>query len=608
MNPSLRVRLPLAIGGSIGLSLVAFLFLSTQQVERELLRAADARAVAASDQLANLLAQAVQQQVSEVHRVAQDPDVRGYLEQPGDSAAERARVRLATLASDGQPAVELWDNAGQRRLLANPAKSDRPVPALPPTERPSADGISEFQAFGPAVSWTVVAAVPAGSPNGSGAAQAPHGFILSRRVMTSAANSDAISRLVGAGAIIKLGNVSGKLWSDLSRLVAAPAVEVRPGALANDRLADGQRLVGWATRIRGAPWIVLVEFPRSAVVAPARAFALRMLVVVSLLVLGAATAAYVISARITTPLGRLTHAAEAIAQGRFEEQVQTGRRDEIGRLAAAFQAMSTEVQAARQQLETRVEERTRAIAALNTQLESRVVELNGLSAELEAFSYSVSHDLRAPVRHIAGFTALLQKRAGDALDVEAGRYLRTIAESAARMGHLVDDLLAFSRMGRMEMLHNQVDLDELVHDVVQEVKHDATGRDIRWTTHPLPTVAGDRAMLRLAFTNLVSNAVKYTRPRQVAEIEIGAHPVTNGERVVYVRDNGVGFDMAYVNKLFGVFQRLHGADQFEGTGIGLANVRRIVQRHGGRAWAEGAPDHGATFFISLPSHERNRTA
>ena len=158
------------------------------------------------------------------------------------------------------------------------------------------------------------------------------------------------------------------------------------------------------------------------------------------------------------------------------------------------------------------------------------------------------------------------------------------------------------------MLEQRVNFDAVVEEIVRDAARHVPGRQIKWTTHPLPPVAGDAAMLRLVFANLVSNAVKYTAPRAVAEIEIGAEPAGNGERVVYVRDNGVGFDMAYVDKLFGVFQRLHTADQFEGTGIGLANVRRIIQRHGGRTWAEGTVDGGATFFVSLRPHEGTSTA
>jgi signal transduction histidine kinase len=588
----------LLICGLIAVSLVAFLSVSFQQVQRELVRAGEARAQSASDQLANLLTQAAQQQAAELHRVAQDAAVRGYLQQPDETAAERARRTLATITTSGQLAVELWDDTGTRRLATVPPKTDLPVPPLPADRRPSAEGIAPFHVSGDTVYWEMVAAV----------GPSPRGFVVSRRALSHGAGSDVLRKLVGAAAVIKLGDTSGGVWTDLGKVAPPPAVEVRTGAIADDRAPDGERFIGSASQVRGTPWIVLVEFPRRDVVAPARALALRMLVVAAVLVIGAGAAAYALSARITRPLGQLTHGAEAIAQGRFEDHVHTGRRDEIGRLAVAFKTMATEVQSSRQRLETRVEERTTAIAELNTQLEQRVGDLKSLAGELEAFSYSVSHDLRAPLRHIAGFATLLQKRAGDTLDGEGARYLRTIVEAAARMGRLVDDLLAFSRMGRAAMLEKHVDLDQVVGDVVREATADAAGRRINWTTHPLPSVAGDPAMLRLAFANLVSNAVKYTASRPVAEIEIGATPAVNGERVVYVKDNGVGFDMAYVDKLFGVFQRLHGADQFEGTGIGLANVRRIVQRHGGRTWAEGAVDQGATFFMSLPAHERTSAA
>jgi PAS domain S-box-containing protein len=225
-----------------------------------------------------------------------------------------------------------------------------------------------------------------------------------------------------------------------------------------------------------------------------------------------------------------------------------------------------------------------------------------VNRELEAFSYSVSHDLRAPLRHIGGFADLLLKHAGGVLDTAGRGYLDRIASSVDRMGQLIDDLLAFSRMGRAEMRRSKVDLGRLVREVRKEVGEGVNGRSIDWQVGDLPEVEADPALLRLVFTNLISNAVKYTRTRLEARIEIGARS-SNGDTAVFVRDNGVGFDMRYAHKLFGVFQRLHSPQEFEGNGIGLANVRRIIQRHGGRTWAEGQAGRGATFYFSLPKQE-----
>jgi PAS domain S-box-containing protein len=244
------------------------------------------------------------------------------------------------------------------------------------------------------------------------------------------------------------------------------------------------------------------------------------------------------------------------------------------------------------------------IRILNQELEQRVVDrtakLEVVNKELEAFAYSVSHDLRAPLRHIDGFLELLQKRTGTALDDQSRHYMDTISGAANKMGLLIDDLLSFSRMGRHAMSLQPVDLESLVREIVAEFEPDVAGRTIHWRIGDLPIVRGDAAMLRMVLANLIANALKFTRPRQGAQIEIGSQPGQNSEAVIFVRDNGVGFDMAYADKLFGVFQRLHRAEEFEGSGIGLANVRRIINRHDGRTWAEGSLDHGATFYFSLP--------
>jgi len=233
-------------------------------------------------------------------------------------------------------------------------------------------------------------------------------------------------------------------------------------------------------------------------------------------------------------------------------------------------------------------------------LERHVNELNVINGELESFSYSVSHDLRAPLRHVTGFASMLEKSAADRLTDQDRRYVRTITESATRMGRLIDDLLSFSRMSRATLERRPVDLDRVVRDAMQEVAPAVNGRKIEWKIAPLPRVTGDPAMLRCVFVNLLSNAVKYTSGRAAAEIAISPDASSPDRTVVAVRDNGVGFDMTYVDKLFGVFQRLHRSDEFEGTGIGLANVRRIIHRHGGAVWAEGAVNQGATFYFSIP--------
>ncbi len=268
--------------------------------------------------------------------------------------------------------------------------------------------------------------------------------------------------------------------------------------------------------------------------------------------------------------------------------------------------------------------KSKALDEANQSLHRRNQELTAANKELEAFSYTVSHDLRAPLRHVSGFIHQLGQDSAGRLDEQGQRYVTLIQDAATEMGKLIDHLLAFSRMGRSELHLTTVDMNQVVRQAVSDLKpelHEPLGarpwvstcgqqdcpatrgeRHIELDLAALPEVQADPALMRQVWTNLLSNAAKYTRPRDPARIEVGCQENSAGEHVFFVRDNGVGFDMKYASKLFGVFQRLHRPTEFEGTGIGLANVRRIIARHGGQTWAEAKPDLGATISFTLPCH------
>ena len=248
-----------------------------------------------------------------------------------------------------------------------------------------------------------------------------------------------------------------------------------------------------------------------------------------------------------------------------------------------------------------------AIVERNSQLQRSREELQAANTTLseanrglEAFSYSASHDLRAPLRHISGFSGLLLNEIKDRLSPQAMHYLQEITAATGRMARLIEDLLQFSRVDRAHMERGKVDLEALVRECIADLRFSTQGRQIVWQVAALPMVVGDAAMLRQVFANVIGNAVKYTARRDPAVIEIGSSTKGAREVAVFVRDNGAGFDMKLTNKLFQPFQRLHGSDEFEGTGIGLATVRRVVERHGGRVWAEAAPEKGAVFYLTLP--------
>jgi signal transduction histidine kinase len=240
----------------------------------------------------------------------------------------------------------------------------------------------------------------------------------------------------------------------------------------------------------------------------------------------------------------------------------------------------------------------------NERLGRRTAELSDANIELESFAYSVAHDLRAPLRHIAGYADMLVQDYGSQLDAEAQRCLKKIEDSAHKMGHLVDDLLHLSKVGQRKLTLQNMALGSLLAQVIKDLAPECSGRDVTWRVGDLFSAECDPGLMKQVFVNLLSNAVKYTRTQEHAVIEVG-QARQNDERVIFVRDNGVGFEMQYAGKLFGVFQRLHKARDFEGTGVGLAIVQRIIRKHGGRIWVEAELNRGATFFFTLGSPENN---
>jgi PAS domain S-box-containing protein len=383
------MRLPLSISILVAVVLTAFVWVAFRQVESALLQAGAARAQGAADQLATLMMQSAQQRLSDLQRAAASTAVRGYLQHPTDAAAASARERLRVLTSPIQPPVEVWDRDRQPLLVVSgsPAPGQDTPPHVVVADRPSGPGLSPFRVSHGVVFWDVLMEVnPEVRPEGPATSNPGRlGYVFSRRLLTTASASDVIARLVGNGAIVAIGNQAGDVWNDLSKVVPAPPVDIRHNAVAEYRSTDGQDRLGASALIRGTPWAVWVEFPRRAVVAPARLFLTRMLIFGLCFVAVAAVTARVVSARITTPLHDLTHAAEAIAAGEYQERVQPRRRDEIGRLGAAFNTMADQVHGVQRELEARVEQRTARLVEAGALLEQHVAELNDARQELDRF-------------------------------------------------------------------------------------------------------------------------------------------------------------------------------------------------------------------------------
>jgi len=333
---------------------------------------------------------------------------------------------------------------------------------------------------------------------------------------------------------------------------------------------------------------LITEVDQAEAYARVDSMATTIITIVSLLALIVVGASFLLARTITLPLARLVAGAAAIGRGNLDQTVGTSAKDEIGELSRAFDRMAMELKGT-----------TVSLDELERRIRERTAQLEAANRELEAFSYSVSHDLRVPLRAIGGYTRILMEEYQQLLDAEGKRVCSVISEGAQKMSDLIDDLLAFSRLGRSAINPRKLDMEALAKSVFQDLTTAQSRKRIDFQLDAAPPVMGDLSLLRQVWVNLISNAMKFSSRKKRAVIRVHGEN-TEGEVVYSVQDNGVGFDMRYADKLFGVFQRLHSAREFEGNGVGLALVQRVVLRHGGRVWAEGQTGKGATFYFSLP--------
>jgi signal transduction histidine kinase len=445
-------------------------------------------------------------------------------------------------------------------------------------KHPDSNFVGKFYLLGDSLYYPIIATVVADHK--------AVGFLVRWRVVHSSPQAvTQLSQLLGANAVLHFGNSDGTLWTDMAKTVPPPPFDIQAtkGAITYNHPGLGS-VIASTLPVPGTKWVVLVALSRSLILEAADRL-LYWITGFGLLLIGIGMfVAWRISRNFTRRLDRLSQATTALAGGDNSSPVPVDRHDELGKLAVDFNSMALRVTLAHQSLEDQVKARTR--------------ELEVANKELEAFSYSVSHDLRAPLRAVSGYAMMLKEDYEESFDAEAKRITGNIISNVKMMGRLIDDLIAFSRLGRREVARRNVDMKSLAEACTSQLLNDWPEEKFNLVVGNLPNCFGDEDLLKQVWFNLIGNALKYSSRTEAPLIEIG-HTSNGNGTVWFVRDNGAGFDMKYADKLFKVFQRLHSQEEFEGTGIGLALVRRIIDKHKGRIWAESSPGSGAAFYFTL---------
>jgi len=582
---SIQQRLPLLICVLLLCIIISFGFASYYGVRNASMDMGRERLGALANQLSAILSQSTSTLIATTKKVADNDTIRQCLLDSNADLKQQTASVLKKLRTDSLATmVELLDAdylSIARYSEAEEALQDALSKTWKPASgKPEFDKVGKIIVIGNAMYFPVVCAVRN--------KQEIMGYLVNWRLLTNNPKSiEMLSQLMGKGTVFYLGNADRNFWTDMIK----PAKDPIRGARETKgyyeyRDLKGKEVIAAVQPVSKSNWLVLIEISKKDVLEGASRFLNRIYIIGGLLIAIGLLIAWVMSRSITRPLKQLTKAATAISKRNYSLPVEVNRRDELGELASAFNIMAEQVHATQLDLEHKVTERTAQLQAVNK--------------ELEAFSYSVSHDLRAPLRGIIGFTAILEEEYGSKLDDEAKRITSVIRSNTLKMGNLIDALLTFSRIGRNEITKMDINNNEMVKEAIASLEPKQHVNAIKWIVGPLPNTAGDINTMRQVWINLVSNAIKYSGGKDQPVIEIGSF-IHEGQTAFFVKDNGVGFDEKYKDKLFKVFQRLHGGHEFEGTGVGLAIIEKIITKHGGKVWAEGAVGAGASFYFSVPA-------
>jgi len=578
---SLQQRLPLLMCILLFTVMIAFSIASYYGIRKASLEMGEKRLQSLTGELSTMLSQSSVALNATILNVVQQDTVKEFVKSGGSELRAETSKILKGLIKDSTWALLKLFNSDKIALLSlgdNNAATKLPVEKIFASLNPGPgqSRVGKIYARHDSMYYPIVATVAEKN-------EITGYLVIWRSLSSDSKGVKQLSLLIGTGSELYLGNADGSLWTNLMKPISSPPIDTlnyEPTFKYKD--AQGENVIAALKPIANTPWQLMIKFPEKIVLEPATSF-LQWMILAGLLIIAVGIfATWLMSRNIIRPLNTLTKAASAIAAGDYTVPVATNRKDEVGKLAETFNYMTSQLQATQAELENKVSQRTEQLQAAN--------------GELESFAYSISHDLRAPLRGIVGFTSILEEEYNDKLDAEGKRLISIVKNNTLKMGNLIDDLLAFSRLGRNEITKTQIDTNAMVEEVISN--SNAKFSTV-WEIQKFPAINGDTNTLRQVWINLISNAVKYSRNQDAPHIQIGVNRQEN-QNIFFIKDNGVGFKQQYQSKLFKVFQRLHNEKEFEGTGVGLAIVEKIISRHGGKVWAEAEEGKGASFFFSIP--------